>query len=88
MRRSKSQEELVRLSERWRASQSEKHYKTGVILIWEGEVYGWKNCLRDARHERPGAVAVDEDGHAFVAEGGNEYDGAKCWTLMKTGGDQ
>lgn len=78
----KTTEELLNLAKKWRASQSEKHYKTGVILIWEGEVYGWKNCLRDAKHERPGAIAVDEEEHVFIAEGGNEYDGAKCWVAL------
>ncbi|TLX55628.1 antirestriction protein ArdR, partial [Stutzerimonas nosocomialis] len=43
-----------------------------------------KNCLRDAGHEQPGAYAVDEDGHVFIAEGGNEYDGAKCWVAVGT----
>ncbi|EGL4300878.1 antirestriction protein ArdR [Salmonella enterica] len=54
----------------------------GVVLIWEGKAYGWKNCLRDAGGERPGAIAIDTDGHVFIAEGGNEYDGAKCWVAM------
>ncbi|WP_199911898.1 hypothetical protein [Dongshaea marina] len=35
----------------------------GVVLIYEDQAYGWKNCLRDAGHERPGVFAVDEDGH-------------------------
>ncbi|EDQ6204397.1 MULTISPECIES: antirestriction protein ArdR [Citrobacter freundii complex] len=54
----------------------------GVVLIWEGKAYGWKNCLRDAHHEQPGAIAIDTDGHLFIAEGGNDYDGAKCWVAM------
>jgi hypothetical protein len=49
------------------------------VLIWQGNVYGWKNSLRDAAHERPNAIAVDEQGNVFIAEGGNDYDGAKCW---------
>lgn len=54
---------------------------TGVVLIWNGEAYGWKNALRDAAHEQPGAIAVDADGHIFRAEGGNEYDGASAWVV-------
>ncbi|WP_407210685.1 MULTISPECIES: hypothetical protein [Enterobacteriaceae] len=53
-----------------------------MVLIWEGKAYGWKNCLRDAGCERPGAIAIDTDGHVFIAEGGNDYDGAKCWVAM------
>jgi hypothetical protein len=41
----------------WRASNPE--HRGGVVLVWEGVVYGWKNSLRDAIHERPGAYAVD-----------------------------
>lgn len=53
----------------------------GVVLIWEGKAYAWKNCLRDAQHERPGVIAIDANGHVFIAEGGNDYDGAKCWVV-------
>ena len=63
----------------WREKEPHPRATTGVVLIWEGEVYGWKNCLRDAAHERPNAIAVDEQGHVFIAQGGNDYDGAKCW---------
>lgn len=45
-------------------------------------MYGWKNCLRDAAHERPGVYAVDEAGHVFIAEGGDDYNGAKCWVAV------
>ncbi|MHC8347730.1 antirestriction protein ArdR [Pseudomonas sp. RT6P73] len=65
---------------KWRAGNQDR--RGGVVLVWDGQVYGWKNCLRDAIHERPGAYAVDEDGHVFVAEGGDEYNGAKCWVVV------
>lgn len=64
----------------WRARNQER--RGGVVLVWEGQVYGWKNCLRDAVHERPGAYAVDEAGHVFVAEGGDDDNGAKCWVVV------
>lgn len=64
---------------KWR---SDRAQQSGVVLVWENEVYGWKDCLRDARHERPGAFAVDQAGHVFIAEGGNDYDGAKCWVAL------
>lgn len=70
-------EALRTTATKWRA-ESQEHLG-GVVLIWEGAVYGWKDKLRDAGHERPGAYAVDEAGHIFIAEGGDEYNGAKCW---------
>lgn len=54
----------------------------GIVLVWQGQAYGWKDCLRNANHEQPGAYAIDEDGHVFIAEGGNAYDGAKCWVAV------
>lgn len=54
----------------------------GVVLIFEGKVYGWKNVLRDASHERPGALSVDPEGHIFEAQGGNDYDGASHWVAV------
>lgn len=68
---------LRETADRWRVNNP--NHPGGVVLIWQGTVYGWKDCLRDASHEQPGAFAVDDAGHVFVAEGGNEYDGAKCW---------
>ncbi|WP_278361811.1 MULTISPECIES: antirestriction protein ArdR [Stutzerimonas] len=68
---------LRETADRWRANNERQ--SGGVVLIWNGTVYGWKDCLRDAAHEQPGAFAVDDAGHVFVAEGGNAYDGAKCW---------
>ncbi|HHL3045720.1 TPA: antirestriction protein ArdR [Pseudomonas aeruginosa] len=67
-------------ADQWRATNQQ--HPGGVVLIWGGSVYGWKNCLRDAAHEQPGAYAVDEAGHIFVAEGGDEYNGAKCWVAV------
>lgn len=37
------------------------------MLVWEGEVYGWRNELRDPASERPGAYAVDKAGLVFKA---------------------
>ncbi|EPA99455.1 hypothetical protein PG5_02620 [Pseudomonas sp. G5(2012)] len=28
------------------------------VQLPNGEVYGWKNCLRDAVHERPGPMPL------------------------------
>ena len=70
------------LAAEWRNEQPENRATTGVVLIWDGEVYGWKSTLRDASHERTGAVAVDSEGHVFRAAGGDAYNGAKCWVPL------
>ncbi len=54
----------------------------GVVLVWDGAGYGWKNCLRDASHERPGALAVDADGNVYRAEGGDDQGGAMAWVVV------
>lgn len=61
--------------------QNSRHADTGIVLIWGSQAYGWKNCLRDAQHERPNAIAVDADDNVFIAQGGNDQDGAKCWVV-------
>ena len=66
--------------DQWRHGNQERY--GGVVLVWQGEVYGWKNRLRDAVHERPGAYAIDESGHVFIAEGGDDQNGAKCWVVV------
>ena len=69
------------IAAKWRdaQAQTDNRAKTGVVLIWRGEVYGWKNVLRDAASEQPGAIAVDTKGHVFIAEGGDAYNGADGW---------
>ena len=41
-------EKLRATARKWRV---QNQHTTGVVLIFEGTVYGWKNCLRDAAHE-------------------------------------
>lgn len=66
-------------AEIWRVEQSESMRSGGVVLVFGGEVYGWKNELRDPQHERPGVAAVDVAGNVWIATGGNDYDGAQRW---------
>ena len=71
------------LAKEWREQQSEAHRKnSGVVLVWEDSVYGWKNELRDANHERPGAIAVNLDGNIFRAEAGDDFNGALGWVAL------
>jgi len=69
---------VLNIAAKWREEHPE-HVAFGVVLIWNNKAYAWKNVLRKPEHEQPSAIAVDVDGHVFIAEGGNDYDGAKCW---------
>lgn len=73
-------ESLRAAAAKWRASN--KEHRGGVVLVWGGVPYGWKNELRDPDHERPGAYAVDMAGLVFRAEGGDDYSGAKSWIAV------
>lgn len=69
---------ILKIAAKWREEHSE-HAAAGVVLIWNNKAYGWKNELRDPNNEQPGAYAVDINNNVYIAEGGNNYDGAKCW---------
>lgn len=65
------------LADKWR--NDNPGHDGGVVLIWIDQAYGWKSTLRDPENERPGVLAVDQEGSIYKAEGGNEYDGAEFW---------
>jgi hypothetical protein len=67
------------IAQEWRETQPENRATTGVALVFEGRVYGWKNELRDPHHERPGACAVDVEGRVWEAKWGDDQDGSWCW---------
>jgi len=69
---------------KWR--KENRGHSGGVVLVYGGKVYGWKNELRDPSHEKPGACAVDHNGVVFVATGGDSYNGAQCWERTSEGG--
>ncbi|PHX46475.1 hypothetical protein AO354_21185 [Pseudomonas syringae pv. syringae] len=70
-------EALRAAASKWRKINQD--HRGGIVMIWQGTVYGWKDSLRDASQERPGVFAVDETGHIFIAEGSDDYNGAKGW---------
>ncbi|WP_036534366.1 hypothetical protein [Oceanobacter kriegii] len=53
-------------------------YTQGYIVITGDEVQGWSRAPRPESWV-PGTVAIDPDGKAMVATGGNAYDGADNW---------
>lgn len=74
-------EKLRAIASEWRMT----HEIHGIVLIQGDSVRGWKTSLQDAYLERPGVYAVDDDGHVFVAAGGNLRSGAKCWVVVGEG---
>lgn len=69
----------MQIAQQWRLGQTGPRATSGVVLVFGGQVYGWKNELRDPQHERPGAIAVDHAGLAWIAVGGDDQDGAESW---------
>ncbi|EKS5411658.1 antirestriction protein ArdR [Salmonella enterica] len=76
-----NQLKIIEAAKKWR--QEHPEHINGVVLIWKNKAYGWKDKLRNPECEQPGAYAVDIDNNVFIAEGGNDYDGAKCWVVTE-----
>jgi len=55
----------------------------GVVVVFDGEVNGWMNELRDPDGWVPGCVAIDSQERCFISVGGNDYDGSKEWRAIK-----
>lgn len=67
---------------RWRVAEGYVG-RGGVVVIYEREVQGWVDCLRNPEHWVPGCVAVDEDGCMWIARECSYLDGADYWELVK-----
>ena len=61
------------------AAKQRGKFPTGAVVMYGNEFSGWMDRLRDPNHWMPGCVAVLDDGSAYVARGGNDYDGAQEW---------
>lgn len=55
----------------------------GVVLIYRGQAYGWRDCVRDPHQDCPGALAVDLGGQVWQAQGGDDYHGARAWVPVQ-----
>jgi hypothetical protein len=71
---------LHRIANRFR---KELGHDDGVVVVFNGEVGGWQNELRDPQHWVPGCIAIDAVGNTWLATGGNDYDGATHWDPIK-----
>lgn len=50
----------------------------GLVLVYEDEIQGWLDRLRDPDHWIPGVIAFDEDGNSWLTAGGTRA-GADKW---------
>ncbi|PAT32891.1 hypothetical protein CK620_13540 [Vandammella animalimorsus] len=55
----------------------------GVVLIYQGQAYGWRDCVRDPHKDRPGALAVDLVGQVWQAQGVDDERGAQAWVPVQ-----
>ena len=70
-----------------KAYREENNRQNGIVLFFHGNIYGWKNELRNPECEQPGAVAIDRHGNQWVASGGDPYNGADRWEqIWQAGG--
>ncbi len=54
----------------------------GAVLIYNNEVTGWQDELRDPQHWIPGCLAVIGEGRVYLAVGGTNQLGAKAWNTV------
>lgn len=59
--------------------------KGGVVVLFNGQVAGWMDKLRDPQGWEPGCVALDDFGNAWEAIGGDSYNGAEDWIQIEQG---
>jgi len=57
--------------------------KGGIVLVFDGEAYAWRDKVRNPETERPNALAVDEAGNVWIATGGDDYNGAERWEAVE-----
>lgn len=70
---------LLKLTKQYRADNS--RLNGGYVICYQGEVSGWTSTLNTPASWTPGCIAVAEDGKCYEATGGDDYNGAKSWTL-------
>lgn len=70
---------LMEQAQEWRSHNQDYIGERGVIVFMGDEVQGWMSEIRYPAGWQPGCIAVDEEGNAWAAVGGNSYDGAERW---------
>lgn len=75
-------ETLREQARNWRANQEACERSKGYVVIFNGQVAGWKRELDNPQGREPGCLAVGPIGSVYQAEGGNAYDGARVWQRL------
>ncbi len=75
-------EHIHKLANEWRQDWGYVE-KGGVVILFNNEVQGWSDELRDPNLWVPGCIACDSDGNQFLAVGGNNSDGAERWEALE-----
>jgi hypothetical protein len=70
------------LKQKIQEKREENAWFDGYILIFNNEIYGWRNKLRNPETEQPGSIAIDPDGKLWQATGGDPDNGAEKWTEL------
>jgi hypothetical protein len=70
--------EPVALAQNWRRRHGYVG-RGGVVIVFNGAADGWVYKLRNAHHQQPGCIAVDEEGKTWTAIGGDHAGGALMW---------
>ncbi len=76
--------DIEKLIEEAKAYREKSASDQGVVVLFNGDVAGWMNELRNPELWAPGAIAIDAESRVFIAEGGNNYDGSYRWIEQST----
>lgn len=71
---------FVSIALQWRIANGYVN-KGGVVVIFNGEVQGWANEVRNPEHWASGCFAINEKGEIWQTIAGNSNDGALMWLL-------
>lgn len=72
---------LIHKAQQWRITNGYVD-KAGVVVIFNGEVQGWVNELRNPEPWAPGCLAINKRGEMWQTIAGNSEDGALMWLLV------
>lgn len=77
-------EALREQARNWRANQEAGcEHSIGYVVIFNGQVAGWKRYLDNPQGWEPGCLAVSPEGDLYLAVGGNSYEGALAWKPLQ-----
>lgn len=78
-RRTAGADSAIAAAERYR---KREQLNGGYVILNGGVPTGWMDRLGDPRNWMPGVIAVSPNGIQWIAQGGDEIDGAKCWARI------